>query len=59
MCVVLPSLWLNISFLKVRSQTLHLDIDMPSITSFCLDEAFDNMNQLLINSIRSERISDA
>ena len=59
MCVVLPSLWLNISFLKVRSQTLHLDIDMPSITSFCLDEAFGDMNQLFINSIRSERISDA
>ena len=57
-CVVLLFLRLNTSFLKVRSQTLHLDIDMPSITSFTLLYAFDDKNQVFMNSIRSEGEND-
>ena len=57
-CAFSLSLILNASFLKVNTQTLHLDIDMPCITSFTLLYAFDDKNQVFMNSIRSEGEND-
>ena len=58
MCASLLFLRLNTSFLKVSSQTLHKDIDMPSITSFVLYDAFKEKKLLLMNSICNEGESD-